>query len=54
MHKRADSFRLGNGYAIPCPGFGTGQTPDGDAAVAAVNGRVYSGGSGLRPDPVDF
>lgn len=54
MHNPAASFRLGNGCAISCLGFGTWQTPDGDTAVAAVNGMIYSGGSGLRPNHVDF
>ena len=54
MHNPVDSFRLGNGCTIPCPGFGTGQMPDGDTAVAAAKGMAYSGDSGLRPDHVDF
>ncbi len=45
MHNPADSFKLGNGCAIPCLGFGTWQTPEEEAAIAA---------SGLHPDQVDF
>ncbi|ASJ21633.1 aldo/keto reductase [Brachyspira hampsonii] len=31
-----DTFTLSNGYKIPCIGFGTWQTPDGETAVKAV------------------
>ena len=37
---------LTNGYAIPCPGFGTFKTPDGDVCVDAVREeipRLHSG-----------
>ena len=43
MHNPADSFRLGNGCAIPCLGFGTWQTPDGDTAVTAVKTALEKG-----------
>lgn len=43
MRKATDCFKLGNGYAIPCLGFGTWQTPDGDVAVAAVKAALQKG-----------
>ena len=43
MHNPADSFKLGNGCAIPCLGFGTWQTPGGDTAVAAVKTALENG-----------
>ncbi len=36
MNKMSDNFTLINGYKIPCVGFGTWQTPDGDTAVSSV------------------
>ncbi len=36
MKTLQDSFVLNNGVKIPCVGFGTWQTPDGETAVAAV------------------
>lgn len=36
MNKPTDSFTLSNGVQIPCIGFGTWQTPDGEVAVSSV------------------
>lgn len=36
MKSVKDTFRLNNGYEIPCVGFGTFLTPDGETAVNAV------------------
>ena len=38
-----DSFILSNGYKIPCIGFGTWQTPDGDTAVNSVKEAIKLG-----------
>ena len=38
-----DSFVLANGIGIPCVGFGTWQTPDGDVAVNAVRSALACG-----------
>ncbi|MCC8097041.1 MAG: aldo/keto reductase [Eubacterium sp.] len=38
-----DSFTLNNGYKIPCVGFGTWQTPDGETAVTAVSEAIKDG-----------
>ncbi|WP_157154284.1 aldo/keto reductase [Brachyspira murdochii] len=38
-----DSFTLSNGYKIPCIGFGTWQTPDGETAVNAVKDAIKLG-----------
>lgn len=43
MKQLSDSFVLGNGYAIPCVGFGTWQTPDGETAVSAVKTAIKKG-----------
>ncbi len=43
MKKMTDTFRLNNGYEIPCIGFGTWQTPDGDIAVKAVSEAIGAG-----------
>lgn len=43
MNKLSDTFALNNGYAIPCVGFGTWQTPDGDTAVAAMKEAILTG-----------
>ena len=43
MKKITDSFNLLNGYAIPCVGFGTWQTPDGDTAIQAVKAAIDAG-----------
>jgi len=38
-----DCYELANGVKIPCIGFGTWQTPDGDVAVAAVKAALDAG-----------
>ena len=38
-----DTFDLNNGYKIPCVGFGTWQTPDGETAVMAVSEAIKAG-----------
>ena len=43
MKQLSDSFILNNGYKIPCVGFGTWQTPDGETAVSAVKAALKSG-----------
>lgn len=43
MNQLTDSYELSNGYKIPCVGFGTWQTPDGDTAVAAVKEAIKAG-----------
>ena len=36
MKNQNDVYKLSNGVEIPCIGFGTWQTPDGDVAVESV------------------
>ena len=43
MKQLSDSFTLKNGYKVPCVGFGTWQTPDGETAVSAVKTALESG-----------
>ena len=43
MKKLTDAFELRNGYSIPCVGFGTWQTPDGEVAVNSVCEAVKAG-----------
>lgn len=43
MNKLTDTFTLSNGYAIPCVGFGTWQTPDGEIATMSVKHAIQSG-----------
>lgn len=43
MNKLSDKFVLNNGYEIPCVGFGTWQTPDGETAVNAIKSAVNCG-----------
>ena len=43
MKQLSDSFTLTNGYKIPCVGFGTWQTPNGETAVSAVKVALESG-----------
>ncbi len=43
MKKLTDTFRLHNGYQIPCVGFGTWQTPDGNTAISAVKAAIKAG-----------
>jgi diketogulonate reductase-like aldo/keto reductase len=38
-----DTFTLSNGVKIPCVGFGTWQTPDGDVAVSSVKAALKAG-----------
>ncbi|GHU87191.1 2,5-diketo-D-gluconic acid reductase [Spirochaetia bacterium] len=38
-----DSYKLSNGVEIPCIGFGTWQTPDGDVAVSSVKAAIQAG-----------
>lgn len=69
MKKLTDTFVLSNGYEIPCVGYGTWQTPDGDIAresvkyaiqagyrhidTAAVYGNEVSVGQGIKESGVD-
>jgi diketogulonate reductase-like aldo/keto reductase len=39
----ADTYTLSNGVKIPCIGFGTWQTPDGDVAVSSVKAALAAG-----------
>lgn len=43
MRHLTDTFSLCNGYQIPCVGFGTWQTPDGDTAIMAVGEAIRAG-----------
>ena len=43
MKGLTDTFTLHNGYKIPCVGFGTWQTPDGETAVQAVKAAIENG-----------
>ena len=43
MNKLTDTFTLKNGVGIPCVGFGTWQTPDGDVAVNSVKCAIEAG-----------
>ena len=43
MKQLSDSFVLSNGYKIPCIGFGTWQTPDGETAISAVKAALKCG-----------
>lgn len=43
MNKMTDVFELKNGVGIPCVGFGTWQTPDGETAVQAVKTAIECG-----------
>lgn len=43
MKKLTDSFELNNGIKIPCVGFGTWQTPDGETAVNSVKAALEAG-----------
>jgi diketogulonate reductase-like aldo/keto reductase len=38
-----DTFTLSNGVKIPCIGFGTWQTPDGDTTIKAVKAALAAG-----------
>ena len=43
MKQPTDCYQLINGVQIPCLGFGTWQTPDGDAAVSSVRCALEEG-----------
>ncbi|MBN2627939.1 MAG: aldo/keto reductase [Spirochaetales bacterium] len=43
MNRLTDSFTLENGYSIPCLGYGTWQTPDGQTAVTSVKKALETG-----------
>ena len=43
MNNLSETFVLHNGYQIPCVGFGTWQTPDGDTARTAVKSALQAG-----------
>lgn len=43
MKSLTDSYKLSNGVEIPCIGFGTWQTPNGDVAVSSVLSALQSG-----------
>ena len=43
MNKQTDTIKLSNGVGIPCIGYGTWQTPDGDAAVKCVKEAIKCG-----------
>ncbi len=43
MQKLTDTYRLANGVAIPCVGFGTWKVPDGDTCVGAVKAALRAG-----------
>ncbi len=43
MQTQLNAYTLPNGVKIPCPGFGTWQTPDGETAVQAVRCAIDAG-----------
>ncbi len=43
MKKLTDCYKLSNGVDIPCVGFGTWQTPDGETAVSSVKAALEAG-----------
>lgn len=43
MNTLSDTFKLSNGVDIPCIGFGTWQTPDGDVAINSVKHAINAG-----------
>lgn len=43
MNKLTDTFQLSNGYSIPCVGFGTWKTPDGETAISSVRHAIACG-----------
>lgn len=43
MNNINDCYKLSNGVEIPCVGFGTWQTPDGETAVKAVTAALEAG-----------
>jgi diketogulonate reductase-like aldo/keto reductase len=43
MNSLTDCYKLSNGVEIPCIGFGTWQTPDGEVAVSSVLSAIEAG-----------
>jgi diketogulonate reductase-like aldo/keto reductase len=43
MKALTDCYTLNNGVKIPCVGFGTWQTPDGDVCVSSVKAAIEAG-----------
>ena len=43
MKNATDCYKLNNGVEIPCIGFGTWQTPEGDVAVSSVRCAIEAG-----------
>ena len=43
MNKLTDTIKLANGVGIPCIGYGTWQTPDGETAVKSVKEAIKCG-----------
>lgn len=43
MNSLSDTFKLNNGTHIPCVGFGTWQTPDGQVAIDSVKCAIEAG-----------
>ena len=43
MKSLTDCYKLANGVEIPCIGFGTWQTPDGDVCVSSVKAAIAAG-----------
>jgi diketogulonate reductase-like aldo/keto reductase len=43
MKSLIDSYQLSNGVKIPCVGFGTWQTPNGEVAVSSVKSAIAAG-----------
>lgn len=43
MKSLIDTYKLANGVEIPCIGFGTWQTPDGEVAVSSVLSAIEAG-----------
>jgi diketogulonate reductase-like aldo/keto reductase len=43
MKSLIDGYTLSNGVKIPCIGFGTWQTPDGEATTSAVKAALVCG-----------
>jgi diketogulonate reductase-like aldo/keto reductase len=43
MNSLSDTYQLSNGVKIPCVGFGTWQTPNGELAVSSVKAAIAAG-----------
>ena len=52
FNSATDTFTLGNGVKIPCIGFGTWQTPDGETTINAVKAALASGYRHIDAAPV--